>query len=145
MDRISNLHGIEIKKVSSFYKTEPVGFACDDWFVNLVVEIKTMLSPAMLFRVLTGVEKKMGKLPRRSKRYSSRIIDIDLLMYGALIIDSNTISIPHPRMHERKFVLEPLCEIAPQTIHPLFNVSCEEVLADLDNNFYVEKIENGVY
>ena len=136
---LETVKGITIRKKSSMYKSEPVGFSSEDWFINAVVAISTTLAPAELLRAVGAIETKMGR-QRGHKQYASRIIDIDILLYDALITDDDFLCLPHPRMHERKFVLMPLCEIAPQTIHPLLRSSCVELLAQLDDKHCVEKI-----
>jgi 2-amino-4-hydroxy-6-hydroxymethyldihydropteridine diphosphokinase len=114
--RISEVIGIIISR-SSVYETEPWGFKSDDLFLNMVICLDTNLKPSGLLGRLLMVESLLGRL-RDGKQYSSRIIDLDILLYEEQCIDSVTLKVPHPRMHERKFVLVPLCEIAPEILHP---------------------------
>ncbi len=109
---------ITVKKISSFYKTQPVGLKEQPDFFNIVIKAKTSLSPDELLKSILNIEKKMGR--KRKKKYGPRIIDIDILLYNDLIIKKKELNIPHPAMHERNFVLIPLKEIEPQLIHPEF-------------------------
>lgn len=124
--------GVKTERVSSFYNTEPVFDAANagryievlrnqNWFINAVAEIRTTLSAGDLLRVLQDIEKKLGRV--RTFTEAPRIIDLDLLLYGQEIIRDKNLMVPHPQMHKRLFVLEPLCEIASYLIHPVFGVS----------------------
>jgi len=119
----------KIVKVSSVYETEPWGFSSDDQFLNMVVKIKTSLKPSELLERLLMVESLMGRL-REGKKYSSRIIDIDILFYGKQVVRTEVLEIPHPELYKRKFVLVPLAEIAPDLVHPVFKKSISELLQE---------------
>lgn len=147
IDKISCTSGITLERISSFYKTEPVIDAYgnnhdqeelekQDWFVNAVAEIRTTLSPRSLFSALGDIEKGMGRF--RTITGGPRTIDLDLLLYGQEIIHEADLSVPHPKMHKRLFVLEPLCEIASYAIHPLFGVSMRGLKDRLDDQKIVE-------
>jgi 2-amino-4-hydroxy-6-hydroxymethyldihydropteridine diphosphokinase len=112
---------------SSIYETESWGFQSDDDFLNLVLKIGTTLSPSGVLGRILMIESLLGRT-RDLKRYSSRLIDIDILLYDDLIVDAASLIIPHPLIHERKFVLIPLCEIAPEMIHPVLKKSFAELL-----------------
>ncbi|MEK6285459.1 MAG: 2-amino-4-hydroxy-6-hydroxymethyldihydropteridine diphosphokinase [Acidobacteriota bacterium] len=161
IERIKAL-GLEIKSESSLYETEPVGFTDQPWFLNQVIEttilagltseygpvlwdpeaIATVGAEAVLSELLK-IEREMGR--ERTIANGPRVIDIDLLLFGDLIIahskddeewpfiDRNDVFVPHPRMHVRRFVLEPLCEIAPEIVHPVLKTSCRKILASLDD------------
>jgi 3-oxoacyl-[acyl-carrier protein] reductase len=110
--------GIEVTKVSSFHETAPVGGPAGQGnFLNAAAEVHTTLSPHEVLHALAEIENALGRT--RSERWGPRTIDLDLLLYDDLILDDPTLTIPHPRLHERGFVLDPLAEIAPQTVHPL--------------------------
>jgi 2-amino-4-hydroxy-6-hydroxymethyldihydropteridine diphosphokinase len=111
---------------SSIYETAPWGFDSDQKFLNQVLIIETGLEAHELLRLIHVTELAMGRM-RDGKGYRSRPIDIDILFFADTIVQSQTLTIPHPRLHERNFVLVPLQEIAPAFIHPLFGVSVEEL------------------
>lgn len=115
-----------IKVVSSFYETEPVDFADQPWFLNCVVGLETSAPPERLMVELLKIEQNMGRLRMQSK--GPRLIDIDILLFGDRVIDRPELKIPHPAMHRRRFVLEPLAEIAPRATHPLLRKSVSELL-----------------
>jgi 2-amino-4-hydroxy-6-hydroxymethyldihydropteridine diphosphokinase len=119
--RVSAVHGIKFLRRSSLYRTEPVGFIEQEWFVNAVIEIRTVLSPRELLNALRAVEDCMGRV--RGPKWGPRIIDLDILLYGQEIIQDDTLVVPHPELHKRRFVLAPLCELASYVIHPAFGIS----------------------
>jgi 2-amino-4-hydroxy-6-hydroxymethyldihydropteridine diphosphokinase len=117
--------GIEVLKVSSTYETEPVGYTEQPDFKNAVVMVSTTLQPRELLEVVLGIEQKMGRV--RTIRWGPRVIDIDILLYDDKEIDEEGLQIPHPRMMERRFVLEPLAEIAPELVLPDGNTAGDAV------------------
>lgn len=119
--RLSSVSGIKVLRRSSLYRTEPVGFAEQNWFVNTVTEIRTELAPHELLRELQLLEDRMGRVS--GQKWGPRIIDLDILLYGQEIMCDEDLTIPHSELHKRRFVLEPLCEIASYVIHPAFGVS----------------------
>jgi len=119
--RLSLVNGIKVLRRSSLYRTEPVGFAEQNWFINAVVEIRTTLSPCELLDSLHEIEDNMGRV--RGQKWGPRAIDLDILLYGQEVIREECMQIPHPELHKRRFVLEPLCELASYVIHPAFGVS----------------------
>jgi len=133
--------GIEITGVSSFYKTDPVGIENQNLFINAVVEIKTALSACNLFQTLQNIEKDMGR--EREVKGGPRIIDLDLLFYGQEVIQDAGLIVPHPEIQKRRFVLEPLCEIASYFIHPVFGVSIRGLKDRLSDNKMVEMIKES--
>ena len=133
---LSRVEGIKLLKTSSFYKTEPVGIEDQDYFINAVVEIKTDLSVHDLMQTLRKIENDMGRV--REMKGGPRIIDLDLLFYGQLIVSEQNLTVPHPEIHKRRFVLEPLCEIASYFIHPSFGVSIRGLKDRLSDQKRVE-------
>lgn len=111
LNELSNRVGITVKKVSSFYETEPVGVKDQPWFLNAVIEIETNLQPREVLGINKAIEKKLHR--KETYKWGPRIIDIDLLLYGNRIISEPDLKVPHPQMHLRGFVLVPLAEIAP--------------------------------
>lgn len=120
----------EINVLSPFYRTQPVGIEGDNWFINAVLSINTTLSPAELIEMLLDVEKKMGRT-RTGLRWESRIIDLDILLIGSEIINDKNLTVPHPRMHTRRFVMAPMADIAPDFIHPVLGKSMAEILDEI--------------
>ena len=129
-------HGIRVTKRSSLYETEPIDVRGDGWFLNAAVEAETPLAPSQLMRSLLEIERQLGRtrkvpVPESLDRLKdSRTIDIDVLLYGDTIIHSLELQIPHPRMANRRFVLVPLAEIAPNALHPVLKQSIFELLAE---------------
>jgi len=138
IESISRLSAVEIIQSSSFYKTEPVGDIKQGHFINAVVEIKTELPATELLKALQKIEKQMGR--ERSIKGGPRIIDLDIIFYGQEIIREKGLTVPHPEMHKRRFVVEPLNEIASYFIHPVFGVSVRGLKERLDDTKSVEKI-----
>jgi 2-amino-4-hydroxy-6-hydroxymethyldihydropteridine diphosphokinase len=122
---------IDILAVSSFYKTNPEGFLSENFFTNAVAIAETNLSPNDLIELVLKIELEMGR-KRNSDNYEDRIIDLDVLLYGKEVINNDMAIIPHPRMHLRRFVLEPLSEIAPNWEHPVLKSKIIDVLKHLN-------------
>jgi len=106
-----------VLRVSSFRETDPVGYTDQRRFVNAVAEIETALGPRDLLRALLAVERALGR-ERTGQRFGPRTIDLDLLLYGDLVLDEPGLTVPHPRLHERRFALEPLAELDPEVEVP---------------------------
>ncbi len=129
----------EVIRVSSLYETEPVGKEDQPNFINCVSQIKTNLSPHKLLKKLNSIEEKLGRV--RHEKWGPRTIDLDIIFYGQLVIKDDDLVIPHPRAHLRRFVLEPICESAPDFIHPGLDSSVLELLKLLEDNKKVIKRE----
>jgi 2-amino-4-hydroxy-6-hydroxymethyldihydropteridine diphosphokinase len=139
LESLSCINGVTLIQTSSFYKTEPVGIKEQNYFVNAIVEIKTMLLVRDLWGALQKIEKYMGR--ERGAKGGPRIIDLDLLFYGRDIIQEAGLTVPHPELHKRRFVLEPLNEIASYFIHPAFGISVRGLKNRLKDNKIVEIIK----
>ncbi len=127
-----------VKHTSSVYETEPCGFQIENYFLNLVIEVETSLRPSGLLGRILMIESFLGRL-REGKEYKSRIIDIDILLYDKRVIKTKVLVIPHPRIHERRFVLIPLSEIAEDLIHPVLGKSIRELLDECPDKSKVVK------
>lgn len=120
----------EIVAKSSFYKTDPVDYQRQDWFVNAVFQVNTAADPRRLFETLKSIEIEQGRV-KNSIRFGPRTLDLDIILYDDLIVNSPELTIPHPRMHKRRFVLKPFCDIAPQVIHPVLKKTMRQLLESL--------------
>jgi len=123
---------VDIISVSRVYKSEPWGYKSENDFYNQVIEINTGIDAFDLLDRAQLTEKKLGR-KKTIKPYSDRIIDIDILFYGNSIISSKPLIIPHPLLHKRRFVLEPMAEIAPGFLHPVFGKTITELLQECDD------------
>jgi len=132
IDMINKTKGCSVIKRSSFYRTEPVGFKNQDWFINCVIMIDTIFSPFKLLQRLQEIENIMGR--ERKIKWGPRIIDLDILLFDSLIIRDKTLTIPHPLMHKRRFVLVPMNQLAPDLIHPIFNKTIRELLTNIPDD-----------
>lgn len=120
--------GVRVCRASSFYKTEPVEFLAQPWFVNCAAEVETTLTPHQLLRKVKSIERALGR--RRGKPKGPRLIDIDILLYENEVVHSPGLDIPHPGLTKRRFVLVPLREIAPTAKHPANGKTVRQMLRD---------------
>jgi 2-amino-4-hydroxy-6-hydroxymethyldihydropteridine diphosphokinase len=130
-----------VEAISSFYETEPVEFTAQPWFLNCAIRLKTEKTPVELLSEILDLEQAMGR--RRTQAKGPRTIDIDILFFGDTVINRADLTIPHPALHQRRFVLEPLAEIAPQLRHPVFNRTVAELRGDLPPGQEVRRTEGG--
>ncbi len=128
----------DVVAVSSFYETEPVEFTRQAWFLNCAVALETEKLPKQLLAAVLRIEREMGR--RRTVAKGPRVIDIDVLLFGSSVIDTPQLTVPHPAMHERRFVLEPLSEIAPDARHPVFKKTVREMRDALPAGQVVKKV-----
>jgi 2-amino-4-hydroxy-6-hydroxymethyldihydropteridine diphosphokinase len=139
-DRLANLHAalhalapeVRVRAESRVYETPPWGFTDQPAFLNMAVKAETSLDPASLLKRLKQIEVEVGREP--SFRYGPRRIDLDILFYDDLALKTETLTIPHPRLHERAFVLVPLVDLAPGLIHPVLGKSVADLLSALDQS-----------
>ncbi len=130
-----------ITKTSSFYLTEPWGFRSIDTFVNAVVSVETKKTPQEILRIILEIENMLGRIRHNKSGYQSRKMDIDILFYDDKIVAAENLIIPHPRLHQRRFCLEPLRQIAPDFIHPDIKKSITELLEICTDKLEVKKID----
>ena len=130
---LENRDDIHVEKVSGFYKTAPQNYVDQDWFVNAALKINTTLSPETLLTVLKEIEKEQDK-DGKPFRFGPRKIDLDIIFYGNQVMATDTLEIPHPRMHERNFVLTPLCDLDSNLVHPVKKMTVGELLKNLPND-----------
>lgn len=130
----------KIIAVSSIYETEPVEFTAQPWFLNCVVKLDTEKMPKQLLTAILKIEQSMGR--RRQQKKGPRTIDIDILLFGNSTIDTEGLTIPHPSLHERRFVLDPLVEIEAGLRHPILKRTVRELLAGLPVGQAVRRIQS---
>ena len=130
LDMLGRARGVRIVRASAFIETAPVGGPPGQPpYLNAAAELRTTLEPEALLRTLQRVEDAFGRT--REVHWGPRTLDLDLLLYEQRVVGSPDLQVPHPRMHERRFVLEPLCQIAPDAVHPVLGKTVREMLAEL--------------
>lgn len=120
--------GIQVIRVSSIYDTDPVGYEEQDVFMNIIAEVETALTGEELLTVCQSIEEELKRV--RVVRWGPRTMDLDIILYDDQVIDSPTLTVPHPRMHERAFVLVPLVELNEQLVHPVYQKTVEQLLSE---------------
>ena len=127
---------------SRFFRTSPVDYADQDWFVNAAVKIRTTMAPLALMDKLVSIQQQMGR-KAGGVRFGPRVLDLDILLYDDWVVQTPRLTIPHPRMHKRAFVLQPICDINPSIIHPVLGQTVADLLSHLDDeNQRVIPLEN---
>ncbi len=131
IDAVADHPEMTLVSQASFYKTAPMDYKDQDWFVNTAIGITTTLLPKVLLTALQAIQSKIGR-KKSAIRFGPRILDLDIIFYGGQTLKSESLTIPHPRMHLRRFVLQPLCDLAPDFVHPIFNKKLKRLLKELD-------------
>ena len=130
--------GIQVATRSAWYRSEPVPRSDQPWFVNAVASLSTDLGASELLSLLQSVEARFGRI--RNERNAARVLDLDLLDHRCQVVETASLILPHPRLHQRRFVLLPLAEIAPDWRHPLFGLTAEQLLAKLPADQLLERL-----
>jgi 2-amino-4-hydroxy-6-hydroxymethyldihydropteridine diphosphokinase len=133
IDALTSANQTVLKDESKFYRTEPVHYKEQDWFVNWVVKIETPLDPFELLQELKSIERDTGRV-YNPIRFGPRILDLDIILYDDVVKNSADLIIPHPMMHQRRFVLQPICDIDPKIVHPVLKKNMQYLLDILDEN-----------
>ncbi len=130
LDALGRAPGLFLRAASSLYRTEPVGMTEQGWFVNGAAMCETRMPPEEVLRALQEIENFFGRV--RTKRWGPRTLDLDILLFGDRRVDLQELVIPHPRLHERRFVLVPMVEIAPSLVHPTLGLTMQDLLDRCD-------------
>ena len=129
IDRVGEISGCRLTGQSDFFRTSPVGVEGHDWYVNAVFSIEADMTAHQLLKSLLAIEEDLGR--KRNKKWDPRTIDLDILLYGQMVMDEKELTIPHPYMHLRKFVLLPMSQLRPDLVHPVRGKTIVELLGDL--------------
>jgi 2-amino-4-hydroxy-6-hydroxymethyldihydropteridine diphosphokinase len=141
IEGLRETQGLRDVRASSLWRTAPWGNTAQPAFVNAVVELRAFVEPSLILESAQRIEAAMGReRSAEGPRYAPRTMDIDLLFYGAAVLREPHLSVPHPHLHERRFVLEPLCELNPALVHPVFQVTVDELRARCADTGAVEKL-----
>ena len=138
--RLNKVDGIEVQKISSVYETDPVGDSLQPKYLNAAIQVETALDARDLLKACMAVERDMGRV--RHERWESRVIDIDVLFYDDAVMGSKELTLPHPLLHEREFVLRPLADIAPDLVHPMLEKSVAQLLEEVEISEGVERMDD---
>ena len=134
---------IKLIERSPFYRTSPVDYLAQDWFLNAAIRIQTDLEPVLLLSLMQSVQQQIGR-KASTIRFGPRIVDLDIIFFEDQIIETPELTIPHPRMHKRRFVLQPICDIDPTVIHPLLGKSVQDLLnQSVTNGQEIERCSYG--
>ena len=141
IEKLATHPDIFLKARSPFYKTRPVGPIEQEWFVNAALKVQTRLSPHDLLGILLNTEKEMGRV--RKEKWGPRLIDLDLLFYDNLVLNSQGLILPHPEIPNRRFVLAPLCDIAEDLLHPTLKKTVKDLLHELTDDTEVSRLPDS--
>jgi 2-amino-4-hydroxy-6-hydroxymethyldihydropteridine diphosphokinase len=133
IESLSNLDRTHRVACSPFYKTDPVDFTDQDWFINAAVKLETELAPQPLLDALKKIQRGAGRI-HDAVRFGPRVLDLDIIFYDDVVLHSDGLTLPHPRMHKRRFVLQPICDIDPKAVHPVLKTTVKHLLEQLDDD-----------
>jgi len=141
IEKLATHPDLSLKARSPFYKTCPVGPIEQEWFINAALKVQTRLNPHDLLGILLNTEKEMGRV--RKEKWGPRLIDLDLLFYDNLVLDSQDLTLPHPEIPNRRFVLAPLCDIAEDLLHPTLKKTVKGLLYELTDDAEVSRLPDS--
>lgn len=130
IDALTRCGANRLLNQSRIYKTEPVDYKDQDWFINCVVKLETVLDALSLLDLIKSIERDAGRV-KDSVRFGPRVLDLDIILYDDAVVKSSGLMIPHPRMHKRRFVLKPICDIDPNIMHPVLHQRMQSLLDQL--------------
>ena len=131
-----------VVRVSAAYESEPWGFEAEEWFLNRVIVVETDKGPEEVLQQLLDIERELGRVRHPEiQGYTSRTVDLDLLYFGQRVINTDSLTVPHPRLHLRRFALVPMCEVAPEWVHPVFGMTQQELLQQCPDECIVRVME----
>lgn len=130
-----------VVQVSAAYESEPWGFEVEEWFMNRVIVVETEKGPEEVLQLLLDIERELGRIRHPEiQGYTSRTADLDLLYFGHRVINTDTLTVPHPRLHLRRFALVPMCEVASEWVHPVFGLTQQELLQQCPDECVVREM-----
>ena len=131
-----------VVQVSAAYESEPWGFEAEEWFLNRIIVVETDKGPEEVLQQLLDIERELGRVRHPEiQGYTSRTVDLDLLYFGQRVINTDSLTVPHPRLHLRRFALVPMCEVAPEWVHPVFGMTQQELLQQCPDECTVRVME----
>ncbi len=132
----------QVVRASAAYESEPWGFEAEEWFLNRIIVVETDKGPEEVLQQLLDIERELGRVRHPEiQGYTSRTVDLDLLYFGQRVINTDTLTVPHPRLHLRRFALVPMCEVAPEWVHPVFGLTQQELLLQCPDECIVRMME----
>ena len=130
-----------VVQVSAAYESEPWGFEAEEWFLNRVIVVETEKDPEEMLQLLLDIERELGRIRHPEiQGYTSRTVDLDILYFGQRVINTDMLTVPHPRLHLRRFALVPMCEVAPERVHPVFGLTQQELLQQCPDECVVREM-----
>ncbi|MCG6893783.1 MAG: 2-amino-4-hydroxy-6-hydroxymethyldihydropteridine diphosphokinase [Desulfobacteraceae bacterium] len=129
-EALDNSEGVSVRRISRYYRTEPQDYTDQEWFANAVACVETRLEPLQLLAILQAIQRRFGR-DKDAFRFGPRILDLDILLFDDRTLCTDALEIPHPRMHKRRFVLQPICDIDPNIVHPSLHQTMSQLLQNV--------------